>query len=459
MSMVSKIKKAWQEDSLLRLVVRNSGYLFSSNTVAILISMVQSILAAWLLGVSQFGLLGTITVFASFVNRLFSFKMSEVVVRYFGAALSENDRPRAAAVVKAAALAEAGISILAFLVLLALSPQAAVILAKDPSTASWFAVYGLSILGNLMTETSTGVLQVTRQFRNQAAVNLGQAVLTGLIIVAAYLIHGSFLMVLLAYLVGKMILGCGPMVLAWRVLHRELGSGWWRQSFAVLPAWRGMARFAVTSNLSATINLVVRDSELLWVAYFLTSAETGSTAVGYFKVALAFVNLVIMPIDPFIATTYPEINRGIAGERWQQVKLLLRRVTVFSGGWTGAAVLGLALFGGWLVRLYDPSFGLSFQPAYPALMVLLAGYGFANVFFWNRSLLLSLNRPSYPFRVMLICGALKVGLAFLLVPRFGYLAEAGLLSGYFILSNGLILWRGLLELRHRERLAAAGGAG
>jgi O-antigen/teichoic acid export membrane protein len=453
MSLLAKIWKSWREDRLLGLVVRNTGYLFSSSSIAILISTVQSILAAWLLGVSQFGVLGAVTVFASFVNRLFSFKMGEVVVRYFGAALAEKDRPRAAAVVKAAALAEAATSTLAFIVLLALSPLAAVLFGKDPATASWFALYGLSILGNLMTETSMGVLQVTRQFRNQAAVNLGQAILTGLIIVAAYLTHGSFLMVLLAYLLGKIILGCGPMVLAWNILRSELGPGWWRQSLSVLPAWRGMVRFAVTSNLGATINLVVRDSELLWVAYFFTNQE-----VGYYKVALAIINLVTMPIDPFISTTYPEINRGIVERRWQQVRALMRRVTIISGGWTAATALGLLLFGGWLVRLYDPTFGMAFAPAFPVILVLLAGFGFANTFFWNRSLLLSLNHPTYPFRVMLICGLLKVLLAFLLVPRLGYLAEAGLLAGYFIVANGLILWRGLIELRRQERLAAPGGA-
>jgi hypothetical protein len=47
-------------------------------------------------------------------------------------------------------------------------------------------------------------------------------------------------------------------------------------------------------------------------------------------------------------------------------------------------------------------------------------------------------------------GIAKVALAFVLVPRFGYVAEAALLSAYFIVSVALILQRGARELRRSE---------
>jgi len=86
-----------------------------------------------------------------------------------------------------------------------------------------------------MTETSTGVLQVARQFRSQAAVNLSQAILTALMIVVAYFTGGGMLAVVAAYLLGKMILGIGPMLLAWRSLNVLLGTGWYKASLRLLP--------------------------------------------------------------------------------------------------------------------------------------------------------------------------------------------------------------------------------
>src|SRR5512146_1505049 len=96
----------WKQDPLLGRVLRNTGYLFSGSTLGLALSMVQSIFAARLLGVGAFGLLGTITVFCSTVNRLFSFRMGELVVRYVSHYQAEQRLDRAAAVVKAAALAE-----------------------------------------------------------------------------------------------------------------------------------------------------------------------------------------------------------------------------------------------------------------------------------------------------------------------------------------------------------------
>ncbi len=55
------------------------------------------------------------------------------------------------------------------------SPGGAAYFAKDTGLAPLFLLYGLTILGNLMTETATGVLQIGRNFRSQALINVGQA--------------------------------------------------------------------------------------------------------------------------------------------------------------------------------------------------------------------------------------------------------------------------------------------
>src|SRR3970040_1546526 len=91
----------WRGDLLLRRVIRNSSYLFSSNAVSAVLGAVQMYLVIRLLSPEEYGLaLGIIMVFVSNVNRLLSFRMSEVVVKYAGEALARDDRQRAAALVK-----------------------------------------------------------------------------------------------------------------------------------------------------------------------------------------------------------------------------------------------------------------------------------------------------------------------------------------------------------------------
>jgi O-antigen/teichoic acid export membrane protein len=440
---------SWGKDFLLKKVIRNSTYLFASQAI----SAILSILTANLLGVASFGVLGVVISFISNVNRLMSFRMSEFIVRYMGAAIAKDEKQQAVAVIKVAAITEAITSLVAFAILMLLAPWAAEKFAKDPSFAILFRIYGLTILGNIFTETSTGVLQVTGHFRSQAVNNLIQGVITAGLFAMVYINQGGVREVMLVYLVGKLILGLGPVVLAFYWLHKLWGKGWWKGTLkGVLPPRKEMARFAVSTNLSGTINLVARDSEVLWVSYFFSTVEAG-----YFKVALAVVNLAVMPITPFISTTYPELAKSVAIGAWDRLKSLLKRVTTISVVWTGTVIAGLLILGRQLlfspINLFGKTIQIyqsSYLPAYTVLMVLMIGFGMANIFFWGRSLLLSFNKPGFVLRVAAIGMLLKTTLAFVLVPKFGYVMEAVLLSAYFIGTVGTILVRGLKEIKYQE---------
>jgi O-antigen/teichoic acid export membrane protein len=274
-------------------------------------------------------------------------------------------------------------------------------------------------------------------------INLVGSVLTAAIIVWAFFAKKSLMEVMAAYLVGKFVVGLGTAALGWRDMQKEFGSGWLSTSFSHLPPFKELFGFAFSTNISSTIIMLVRDNEALWIAWFLSPVE-----VGYAKTALAIINLVQIPITPFISTTYPEINAAVTKKDWPLLRQLLKRVTLISGGWTGISAVGLAFFGRWLLGFY----GADFQPAYVPMMLFLAGLGFANIFFWNRPLLLSLGLPMVPYRISLWCGIAKVALAVLLVPKLGLNFEAVLLSLFFIISVSWIILRGWQEVRKLEAL-------
>ena len=218
---------SWRADSILRRVVRNSGYLFSSTTISAVLSFVQGIFAVRLLGINGYGLaVGTIMLFASNVNRLLSFRMSEVMVKYLAEALTKEKYERAAAIVKGIGLVEGFTSVAAYLILLALTPWAARTFAKDPTTAPLFAFYGLSLLSNLIYETSTGVLQATDRFDRVAVINLIQSIITAVMIFADFVLKRGILDILTAYLVGKTFTGIAVIYFAVIELNKVLGKDW-----------------------------------------------------------------------------------------------------------------------------------------------------------------------------------------------------------------------------------------
>jgi O-antigen/teichoic acid export membrane protein len=373
--------------------------------------------------------------------------MGELVVKYAGQSLAVDRRDEAAAIIKTAGISEALTSIIAYLLLYLLAPLAAVYFAKDASVTPWIRLYGLALLVNLMTETSTAVLQVGNHFRSQAVLQFIQSVITFGGIVLAYFLHGGILAVLLAYLIGKTVYGLGLMAAGLRWMRPTLGAGWARASFHLLPNPRQMAGFAFSTNLSATINLLVRDSEILWIGFLLSPLQAG-----YYKLALSVMGLMLLPINPLIATTFPEISRAIARHEWLPLRNLLRRTSSIAAAWTFACLAGVLLVGGPFLAWYK---GGEYAPALPVILILFAGYGTANILFWNRPLLLALGKPNDPLVITGVSGLLKTLFMLVLVRPFGYLMQAGLLSAYFVASVGLIAWRGIREIQTHGQMPQA----
>jgi O-antigen/teichoic acid export membrane protein len=438
MSPLSKFKN----DPLFLKILRSSGSLFSNNTLALGLIVLQGVMATRLLGPAGFGLIGVVMAFASTVNSLFSFRMSELVVRYGGEYLERGEKDKASAVIKAAGLTEALVSLIAFLVVVFTAHLAEVHLAKTENIAWMFTVFALGLLANFNTETSTGVLQITDRIKLQGTINLAQAILTTLIIAGAFFFNGSITIVLIAYLVGKSVIGLGLFTAAQIQLRKHLGAGWYRAPFSVLTSTRELVRFAFSSNMSATIIKLFRESELIWVGFFLDT-----TAVGYYRVAYTIVHFLAIPADPLIATTFPEINRFAVEKAWNKLKSFLKRITAFSFAYNFALGAGLILFGQLAIRIYS---GADYLAAYPALVALTIGLVFNYILFWNRPLLLSLGLPEFPIYATLAAGIIKLALSFWLVPRYGIVAAGALLSFYYIASVGLMVLRGMVEIRRKE---------
>ncbi len=446
MTSLAEMWRNWRQDRLIGRVVRNTGYLFSSSTIGMIIGSFSGLLVPLLLTPSEYGTLGMVVLFASTVNRLFSFRMGELVVKYAGEFLALDQKNKAAAVIKAAGLAETLTSLAAYILLALVAPLAARYILKDPATAGLIVFYGAALLANFVTETSTAVLQISNHFRTQAVLSLAQSVVTALLIGAAFITRAGLPFLLTAYLAGKLVLGLGSAAMALIHTRSLLGPGWLRAPLALIPDRRSMLRFAFSTNISGTINMVIRDSEVLWVGFFLSAAQAG-----YYKFALAIMNLIVMPITPFIATTFPEISKSVARREWPQLSSLLKRTSLIALVYTLAAASGFALLGPWFFGIYSAG---KYLPALPAILLLLLGYGFANVFFWNRPLLLAFSRPNEPLFITAAAGAVKTVLMFVLVRPFGYLAQAALLSGYFVVSIAAIVLRGLKVLRAAESAPA-----
>jgi len=299
--------------------------------------------------------------------------MGELVVKYIGQYTETKENDHAAALFKAASLAEMGASLVAFALIWLLSPLAARYFGKDISLAHWFALYGLIVIANLIAESSTGLLQIFDRFRRMAALSVVQSLATLAIITIVFIQKGSFGGILAAYIIGKTIGALSLTLAALFEATRRWGKQWWKTPISVLrPQARELVHFAISTNISASLSLINKDSELLWVSLLRNPLEAG-----YYKLALSLANMAQMPIGPLPQATYPEISREVARKNWANVRYILKRGTWLAGSYTLAISLGLLVLGQPLIRyIYTPEY----LPAFPALLILLAGFMVANTF-------------------------------------------------------------------------------
>jgi O-antigen/teichoic acid export membrane protein len=430
---------------LLRRVIRNTGYLFSAQTISAALSMAQGILAARLLGPVGLGNVGLITLFSSNINRLTSFRMSELVVSYVGKFEAQDKPMKAAATFKAAAFVEFSGSIAAFILILLLAPFGAEIFSHDPDLAGLYAFYGISVIANLIAESSTGLLQYFNRFRWIAFIMVAQSVITLALIAFAFVTNGGISMVVGAYLTGKIALAVSLTVVALWQARQAWGTGWWQAPLGTLKdERRDLTRFALSTNISGTLNLITRDSDELWLGAF-----TSPLQAGFYKIAKAILNVILIPVSPLIQTTYKEVATEIANRRWVNVRYLLRSGSLISAAWTIPASLGLVIFGRWVVGLY----GSNFLPtSYISLLIMLVGGAAVNIFYWNRSVLLPLNLPEFPTKVHFVGAVLKVIGIVLLVPQFGALGMSALLSAFFLFTSLVLVFKALQTISKAESI-------
>ena len=434
------------ENELFRRVVKNSGYLFSTTGIAAALSMLQGIMTARLLGVEEFGVLGAITSFTSVINKLVSFRMGELVIKYVGYYSEHDDPVTGAATFKLAAIVETLVSFLAFGLLWVLAPFGARFLAKDPDAIYLFHIYSFIVLANMIAESSIGMLQIHDRFRRVALIQLAQSICTLTLITITYLMDGSIMGILLAYVAGKVVGAFGLTLSALFEANQQWGRRWWDTPISTLRGKiKELSNFAISTNISATLSLITKDSEVLWVSFF-----HGPTEAGFYKLALAMANMVQMPISPLPQATYPEITRQVVQEKWENLKYIMRQGSRLAGGYSLLVTLFLVIFGRPLIALiYTPEF----LPAYPALIILLAGYLVANTFYWRRVVLLSLGRADFPAKLNTILASLKALGTVLLVPTYGYLASAALLAAFYWAVSLVSAWKIRLLITKREAVA------
>ncbi len=437
------------DSEFLRRIVRNSSYLVSATVISAGLGMIQGIFQYRVLDLVGVGLLTAMGAFTNVLNRLTSFRIDELVIRYVRLYQERGQVERAAAVYKLAGILELLGSLVAFLLIVLLAPLGVKLFSDQAGTEQWFVLYGVLVLINFLFHSSDGILKVFNRFDAKSLIDVSQSIVRLLLTLLVFATGGGLFEIILAELAGRLVRSIAVIGLAFRTAKEKWGPDWWRTPLSVLGEdRRSLLTFAFSTNLSATVSLVAKDSEDLWV-----NAILGNLAGGIYGLARTLNGLLQIPVSPLPATTYPELSTAVAQNDWKSVNGILKRGSFLAALYSLPITALLIVFGHKLISLYSSNPDAS--QAYEPFVILLLGFSFVNIFYWNRAALLAFNRPVYPTIVNLIGMILKVLGIILLAETYGVIAFAALLVGYYIFTVGLAVLRVRKDLKHHLSLAEA----
>ena len=230
-------------------------------------------------------------------------------------------------------------------------------------------------------------------------------------------------------------------LLAGQVVGAVVAVGWWwrlgRLGWPSASGLRSALAFGVQLYAANAAAIVIYRFDV-----FLLNAYSDSAEAGYYAVAIAVTNALIVLPTALGSVLFPRLasltRESESEEKRREVQDQAIRHTVLI-----VAVTSIILAIG-MPLLIGPVFGSEFEPAVEPAMILLPGAAALGLATTLYSALAGRGRPDYPLKIALVVTPLAIALYFILIPAFE--AEGAALGSLIAYLVSAVL--AALALRH-----------
>jgi O-antigen/teichoic acid export membrane protein len=429
--------------------VRHVGVLTVANGVEAVLSFVQGILVARWLGPELYGVAALVMSIPSLVYTFFDARSAEASVKFLNEFDARGERERALAMCKVGYMVDFTIAVVAFLVILLLSPWAAKGIVKRPEMGWLIILYGSAFLPRALTGTSYAVLATLGRFPSIALIDtLTNILRVGLVLVLVGLgwqVAGVVWGNAIAMAATGLLYG----VLAYGLAKSRWGHSWVFARWAYLKDRRKeIIHFLVYNDLNALLGMIPKQLDVVLLGYF-----RGPIEVGYYKLAKSLSATVGYIVGPLQLVAYPDLARLWGSGNQKAVR---RRVKQLA--WHVGATLGmLVLVGIALIPLIMPILvGMAYRPAVPATQILLAGSAIWLLFFWLRPAFMAMGEVRAWFFLSCVGSMVMIPGMLFSVALWGFQGLAGWIAASQLWGHSMsAAW--LIRRKWLGQKAIAGG--
>jgi O-antigen/teichoic acid export membrane protein len=426
----------WFKDDVFRRLFLNAGKLLSAKGIAVLFGLISTIITARALGPDNYGILALVIVYEATVGKLVSFNAWQAIIKFGSEAQQSGRISDLRQLIKFGFSLDIGSAIIGTLLAVALSGPVIALLGWQQDIQHLLALYSILILFSL-SGTPIGILRLFDRFDllSYTAVISALVKLAG--VVWCYITTQNLLGFVIVYLITGIVGELYQLFAAlWTLKRQGLGN------FATTPLndlrerFPGIVDYVWTTNLNSTVRMFSRQFDELIIAGLTTPA-----ALGLFKIAKQFSQLLPMLIDPLYQSIYPELARLWAANNRIAFCSLIKRST---------ALIGSAAIGSWLLfiiageQIISWTVGAMYQEAYWLAVWYMLALVIAMITFSLQPSMLALGLPKESFKIQIAATAVYL---VILIPLVGWwLGIMGAAIGYIIY---YLIWSALMLKRLR----------
>lgn len=423
--------------------LRHARTLLLGKGVQGLCSTIYLVLAARVLGPTDFGTLVLIHAFTMGIAQLVNFQSWQAIVRYGALALEGGDRPRMQRLLHFSVLVDLIGALVAVLLITCAMPLAGKLFELPPAVMPMAQIYGLAVIPLIFSSTSLGILRLCQRFDRIALLTALSPLVRLGGTVALVMTGGDLTAFLWVWLGSTVINRVGQTWFAWQELRKQdVRFGRPDLRSTVRGPEPGIWRFIFGTNLGSSLDLASAQLGTMAVGYML-----GPAGAGLYRVAQQVSNVLIKPNTRLlIPALYPEMAKLTArGETEARNHMVIGLI-----GLIGIAAITvfvcLELFGEWLIGFF---FGSAFLPAYHPMLWLAAAGLIGALCFPLEPMMIAAGRIRRTVSARLFAtAAYALGLWYLL-PTHG-LVGAGMASTLYAGVTGLLFYVGARsELRKK----------
>jgi len=411
----------------------NSVWLATSQYIATGVGVLNSIVAARLLGPANYGTVALVMAYPTLLWSFVGIKSVSVTTRYIADFRATGQNEKLRGIVKLGYGLDFFVSVVAFVLVGATSWWVARSI-YGMAHLSWLMVgYAASFPFFSLSATSWAILSSRQRFRWLAGLQILQKVITFIITLSLLVAGFGAPGVILGITLGRIITGLTRMGAATYALSRDEVGPWWSASINnVAPLRKELTAFFGWNYLVVTLSGLIEQVPLMLLGRLRSPEEAG-----FYRLATSLVTVGSYMESSLGKVTYPILSaRWGAGER-ESIKGTLKRWTLQGGLLAGALMLLAIPF---LPIVVPIAFGSGYSPMIPSAQVMMVGAAVSSVFFWLNSFYYSSGRINLWAKAYGLYTSFIIGLGWLVIQRWGFFGLAGLVVvGKVLFTLGMVI--------------------